>query len=251
MFTKLLISFVCVLTLALAATTYAADAPLLIGDWQQSFDHWSLLWGDTVGNYMFGFSAVGATLNDRALKFVETGGDWSNGMFLKLQGYSNQDVDIFGTAVDMEAWFSANCQYDALAIDVTRLAKDWIPTGAAPRSELCMIFNWGANGITGWDFIGTGGPHPGVPGSQSSTWDGLANDTRTVVYDLSAAKANWKAAFDLASDPSSWCELVLLPWNADYLDPKTYYFDNARLIPESATIALLGLGGLSLIRRKR
>ena len=29
------------------------------------------------------------------------------------------------------------------------------------------------------------------------------------------------------------------------------YFDNARLTPEPATMALLGLGGLALIRRKR
>jgi hypothetical protein len=31
----------------------------------------------------------------------------------------------------------------------------------------------------------------------------------------------------------------------------TYYFDNVRIVPEPATMLMLGLGGLSLIRRKR
>lgn len=255
MFTKL-ISFVCVLTLALAATTYAVDEPLLIGNWENSFDHWANMWGSS----LFGFSGTGATLGGSSLRLLTPAGDWNSAVYLKLQGTTGADVDIFGSPFPgLIDWWAANCQYNMLEIDVTRLANEWVAIDVDPRSELVALLNWGfadASGtlVAGWDMVGPG----------NSAWDGLADDTRTVMYDLTDYKANWVAAYEefYASGnyviTDAWCEITLLPWsntaytglpeNANMLP---YYLDNARLTPEPATIALLGLGALSLIRRKR
>jgi hypothetical protein len=254
MFTKL-ISFVCVLTLALAATSYAAGPVgqtngLLVGNWEGSFDHWNIM----TGPMMLGFSnPLGGTRNGSgyegswagptALKMVADNGQWGAKLQLKLQGTSNEDVDIFGTANDMVQWWVDNCEYDQFEVDVTRLAADWVAEGAAPTSELCLLLNWGAYGTSGWTMIGTG----------DSAWDGAADSSYCVTFDMSAAKALFVDAYNNPVDPGGevYCEILLWPWTNDYMSSVVYYLDNARLTPEPATIALLGLGGLSLLRIRR
>jgi hypothetical protein len=263
MFTKL-ISFVCVLTLALAATTYAVDDPLVIGNWENNFDDWQEMWGDC----LYGFSTTGGTLDGlggsadgtpKALKLLTNPGDWASAVYLKLQGHTNEDIDIFGIQTNRLEWFAENCQYNMLEIDVTRIAAEWVKIQDDPLfSELNALLNWGfadASGTlaAGWDMVGPG----------NSAWDGLADDTRTVMYDLTDVKAGFVAAYEefYASGnyviTDAWCEIVLLPWNQGYAgvagnaNMLSYYLDNARLTPEPSTLALLGLGALSLIRRKR
>jgi len=260
-----LITFVCVLALALAATTYADNA-LLIGDWENCFDHWSYYnWGN---NYLFGFSGTGATRNSQALQLITPAAQWSGGIYLKLQGYTNLDVDIFGIKTNRLEWFAKNCQYNMLEVDVTRLVKDWKATGSGQTSQLMGLLNWGfagftdgnppANLATGWDMIGPGG----------SDWDGLADSIGLhCVYDMTQpsggdpTKPSIKQVFVNAYNEfyasgnytitDAWCELVFLPFSTGYQSPVTYYLDNAKLTPEPATIALLGLGGLSLLRIRR
>lgn len=196
---------------------------LLTGDWQKCFDHWSLAWG----NAMLGFSGTGATLNDSSLKMVVPAGDWNNAIFLKLQGYTNKDVDIFGTVIDRLEWFADSCECDAFKVDMTRLAADWVEDNdpcATPRSELYMILNSGGQNAYGdwlWNI--------GLAGAANSDWDGLADDTRTVVYDLSAVKQTALDIWNAGYVYNKYCEIYLLPFNEGYTGPVTYYLDNAQL----------------------
>lgn len=269
MFTKL-ISFVCVLTLALASSTYAYLEPnpdcfvgneLVIGNWENNYDHWADLWG----NVMVAFSGTGATLDGlagsgqdppdpRALRVLANPGTWTGGVFLKLQGSTNEDLDIFGSPYPgIVEWWVNNCEYNMLEIDVTRDPTEWVVSDVDPYSQLELIFNWGGidaggNSMSGWDMVGTA----------NSDWDGTI-DTQHVVYDMAAVKQGFVDAYNAGYTNDIWCELVLLPWNGAYTGLASnggmvvYYLDNARLtgVPEPATIALLGLGALSLIRRKR
>ena len=124
----------------------------------------------------------------------------------------------------------------AIKLDVTMYSSEW------PSGNWLNIGTITINSGAGWrEFTDTaidritGLPCPTV-------WATSNGDAfRTYSWDISGQ--DW-------SGVTNWMEMIIAV--NDYLpNAGTIYTENLRLIPEPATIALLGLSGLALLRRKK
>ncbi|MBN2020620.1 MAG: PEP-CTERM sorting domain-containing protein [Sedimentisphaerales bacterium] len=80
------------------------------------------------------------------------------------------------------------------------------------------------------------------PAAHYDYWDGSGIRVTTVQWDYS----------DYKGTPNPSYVEFIFALNSDSAEPHAIYLDNARLtIPEPATMTLLGLGCLALLRRKR
>ena len=201
---------------ALLGTSYGAT---VIGNWENWHNGW-IDWGNgklisdpcnMPSKYQYE-GEVGDTLQDTSLHVIQAG--WGQSLAIKLQ--NNGFVDEF----------LAN---DHLIFDYTVKAGT-----AGGWNEIYQVY---VNAPT-WGFTGLGT----APIFHYNFWNGSGERTTTVVLDYSAAKA--------AMGPTpGYVEIIFALNSGD--GQNDFYFDKAMLIPEPATIALLGLGGLLLRRRKR
>jgi len=122
--------------------------------------------------------------------------------------------------------FAANTK---LHLDVTTIASEWTPESGF---QFGLVIN---SDLTGWQQADLG-----------EWWNGGMGDrTEVITFDYSAFKTG---------SSCSWVQIIFLQnsYSDDgSLSTYSYYVDNLRLTPEPATMALMGLGGLALIRRKR
>jgi hypothetical protein len=133
----------------------------------------------------------------------------------------------WGTVFQMNlnaADFAANSK---LSIDVTTLAADWPGNSGF---QLGIVVN---SDLTGWQQ------------ADVTPWWFSADGDRTITgtLDYGAAKTG----------PScTWAQVMIYQNSySDTITDYTMYFDYMRFTPEPATMALMGLGGLALIRRKK
>ena len=222
---KKLIYFVClVLMLAMVSTTYGET---VIGDWELSPDGW-IDWGNklsvddpanmptkTTGTAGYQYEgSVGVTLNDGSLEVTQSG--WGQSLSIQL--------DAAGRAA-----FMAN---DTFSIDMSVAANDGtITEGYTQIYELAM----NAAGPD-WTPVATGNP------INFYWWPGSSERTETLEVDYTA--------FRDAITGTDYIEIIFA-LNTGGGAPPEMYFDNAKLTPEPATICLLGLGGIALIRRRK
>lgn len=239
---KKLISFVCVL--ALASASYGE----VIGNWENVNDGWINPWGVTLS-----YDTIGATVGSKSLKVVVPnatncwwGGDAGNLTLAPAQ---------IAKIVDHT--------YTELSMDVTRFAADWTFAGNwwLPESSLRWVVDMGLqDGEGNWAYpaaidsmIGAKWYPAYLAGEPWNRPDPPSNGpdgTITEIFSL-------QPVFDILDAYEGYqvmgMDMHLMPIAQDYgPGSATYYLDNAQLVPEPATIALLGLGGMSLLRiRKR
>jgi hypothetical protein len=242
---KKLISLICILVLASAS--FGSE---VLYDFGSGLAGWNGGWGGLT----LSDDTHGATLGTGSLKVVVNNGAnfWWSGDVGKLTLTGSQVAKI------------VDHTYNAITIDVTRKFTDWTFAGNwwLPESELRCTMDMGMQNEEGeWAYpaaidsmIGAkwyptylAGEPWNRPAETCNGPDDVTvryNISLQPVWDLLATAATGGYIYNI--DMGVHC----MPIAQDYAGTTTYYVDNMQLIPEPATMALLGLG-LALIRRKR
>jgi hypothetical protein len=210
------------LALALTSTSFGVVA----GNWETSAEGWvsgtAAGWNSGGANVsIVPGQPVGATLDSASLGAVSDIGGWA---WLAVVATWNGGVTFSGA----DARDNTNLSFDA-----TTLAADWADCSWYQLVATIQIQYEGDIWMN-------------LPQVYSASWSPMSGDY-TAHFDIDYSSV----AFP---ESNVWnCQIALgCNNNAGAGSPMLVtYLDNVQLTPEPATLALLGLGGLALIRRKR
>ncbi len=207
------------ISLLLTSASYAG----VIGNWENddgNYDGWGTWDGSAVvPSTNFAIQSVyGVTLDSSALEVAQSG--W--GQCLALDLTYDQRVDLANNNT-----FSIDFSV-APGTSGGRLEFAEAVMNAEGRGWAAMTMTNDVSENNYFDF-----------------WDGSPARTMTLTGSYDPGQ------FGSGSGPGipGYCQIVIAL--NDNSSGHLFYFDNAVLTPEPATIAMLGLGGLALIRRKR
>jgi hypothetical protein len=199
------------ISLAVALVVVPGSYAALIGNFEGSLDGW------LPNDAAISMSSIGASVGSGSMLISGPGG-WHIDCRLDLKPI----MGILGSTTQISA-------------DVTAFASDM----TVSWMNMEMIYNGqnnddsGTNNNIGWNSLG----------GRDILGDGI---THTLTWDVPEALMNKLAGVD---NNIWWLELMIISNNDG--QNAMFYVDNVQLIPEPATMSLLGLGGLAFLRRRK
>jgi hypothetical protein len=239
------ISVCLVLILCLVSTSYGTVTyPYIIGDWEDgNMDGWdngaSTYWGtppfstaelipgQTIG-VTHGIGSLGAFGQPIGSAEGSSLYDPANPNLWGLMRYNpGEGLPPVWPDLPVAAFTGA----DTFAIDVTRLGADW-SDGGNSTFAVCVLGD-------GFWYMQKG----------YAPYDGVGDTTMTLEMDIS------DEVLGTPSSPSwrpGWFQIIIFTESTGFTTGGTFYFDNARFIPEPASALIIALGATIIsLRRKK